>query len=135
MRTGPTLVGVAVAAVGLGVSVWAGPNVALAAPAAAVACLAVVAVAVAAFSGRTAPLPATEPEPEVDTLVILRSSFEAGELGRHTILSTLSGLELQAYGEAYRGLPLDEEERLTRASPAEFRRWLGARLDRLEQRS
>ncbi|HYK93080.1 MAG TPA: hypothetical protein VEY07_03445 [Thermoplasmata archaeon] len=76
-------------------------------------------------------LPTIE-RPEVDSLVALRRAFAEGAIGRQRIAQALLELERETYGRTS-----GQEGDPTALSPEsvsepEFRRWVVARLDRLE---
>lgn len=133
MSTTTTVLLALVVVGGAAAALWAGPNVSTAAPAAALACLGAVGLAIATFRERLRPVRLPQALVESDTLVLLRGGFESGVLGRRSILASVSALDLAIAGPRHRPLGLDEEERLLRCSPAEFRTWVDRRIAELER--
>lgn len=78
---------------------------------------------------RPVPPPLPEGEPER-----LRAAMGSGPLGRAGVIARLRTLERGSLGGAA-AISTDEEARILRLSPKEFRLWLGERLDRLEAAS
>ena len=115
-----------------GVAVAAGPNETVAAPAAGGALLAAAGFALLSIIERVhLRLPPRE-RMEGDRLVALRQAFAEGAIGRQRIAQAVLELERETLGRAatQEGDPvaLHPEE----ASDDEFRRWVVARMDRLE---
>jgi hypothetical protein len=122
------------AVVATGIAYWAGPNLVLALPA---ACLAVAAAGLlfvgagfdAAERRRTRAPARWRPE-----VFRLRSAIRSGPLGREELVTTLDRVERSGPSPDLRTRSADEMQALIRVSPAEFRAYLRARIDDLEDR-
>jgi len=113
-------------------AIWAGANVAVAEPAAAIAIgVAALWMALAILPRLRRSGPSVHPA-QFDRLVLLNETVEEGAMGRQTIIATISGLESEVFGSRRAGLTLDEELRLSRAPPQEFREWADRHLTELE---
>lgn len=133
------LVGGAIAAAG--VAIQAGNNLVVAVPAGAVAVL-LVSVAGASeirtrssrlipIRGGIADQPARD-RVESDSLLRLRKSFGSGEIGRSSILATVRALERDLSPTGRTPLSLEDEQKVLRLPPDQFRGWVADRLKRIE---
>jgi hypothetical protein len=114
------------------VAVWAGTNVAVAEPAAAGALLLGAVWLALAIQPRLRRMDDGIDPTQFEGLTFLGDAFEEGAMGRQTIIATISGLDSEVFGSRHAALGLDEEMRLSRASPREFREWVNVRLTELE---
>jgi hypothetical protein len=133
------LAGIAVGTAG--VAIYAGNNLVVAVPAGSVAilCVAVLgATELRARSARLVPVRAgvarqpTSHRIESDSLIQLRRSFTAGEIGRSSILATVRALERDLSPTGRTPLSLDAERQLLDLPPDQFRQWVDDRLRRVE---
>jgi hypothetical protein len=132
IREGLLLLGIVAC---VAVALWAGPNVAVAEPAAAVAIvLGAGALAVEVLPRLRRLEPAADPA-RFERIASMGELFEAGAMGRQTILSTIGALESEVFGSRREPLTLDDEIRLTKAPAKEFREWVDAHLSALERAS
>ncbi len=99
--------------------------------AAGAAAAAALGIAVGSRRAPRRPGPPAVPEGEPERL---RAAMGSGPLGRAGVIARLRTLEGGILGGAATLSP-DEEARILRLSPKEFRRWLEERLDRLEAAS
>jgi hypothetical protein len=133
------LVGIAIGTAGI--AIYAGNNLVVAVPAGSVAILSVAAVGAVELQARSARLVpvragvARQPlshRIESDSLLQLRRSFTAGEIGRSSILATVRALERDLSPTGRTPLSLDAERDVLHLPPEQFRRWVDDRLRRIE---
>jgi hypothetical protein len=133
------LVGIAVGAAGI--AIYAGNNLVVAVPAGSVAILSVAVVGAMELQSRSARLVtvragvARQPTPhriETDSLLRLRRSFTAGEIGRSSILATVRALERDLSPTGRTPLSLEAERQLLDLPTDQFRNWVDDRLRRIE---
>jgi hypothetical protein len=123
------------------VAIQAGDNLVVAVPVGAVAVLLVSIVGAVELQSRSTPFaPArggvarqgVRYRVESDSLLRLRRSFGSGEIGRSSILATVRALERDLNPAGRTPLSLEGEREVLDLPPDQFRRWVDARLARIE---
>jgi len=123
------------------VAVQAGNNLQIAIPAGALAVFLVAIVGATQLRSAATSLaparagivrPPVREREEWDSLLQLRRSFGAGEIGRASILLTVRALEREVSPSPLSSLSLEAERALLDLPPEQFRQWVDQRLRRIE---